>query len=108
MRRTNPATGKVLGKVNLSQEFFGEGLTIIADSIYQLTWRSRQGFIYDKETLQRKGSFVYSTEGWGLTDDGTQLIMSDGSEKLYFLSPESFEGNKNTKRKGARIPGQDA
>ena len=94
VRRTNPATGKVLVKVSLSREFFGEGLTIIGDNIYQITWRSRQGFIYDKETLGRKGSFIYSTEGWGLTDDGTQLIMSDGSEKLYFLSAESFEVTK--------------
>ena len=77
-------------RVNLPARFFGEGLTIIGDSIYQLTWRSRQGFIYDKESLRQKGSFTYLTEGWGLTDDGTQLIMSDGTEKLYFLSPTNF------------------
>ncbi|MDE0291685.1 MAG: glutaminyl-peptide cyclotransferase [Candidatus Dadabacteria bacterium] len=90
LRKTDPATGKVLAKTDLPREFFGEGLTIIGDSIYQLTWRSRQGFIYDKESLQQKGSFTYFTEGWGLTDDGTQLIMSDGTEKLYFLSPRNF------------------
>lgn len=91
LRKTNPATGKVLAKANLPREFFGEGLTIIGESIYQLTWKSGQGFIYGRENLKRKGSFTYSTEGWGLTDDGTQLIMSDGTEKLYFLSPDSFE-----------------
>lgn len=90
LRKINPFTGGVLVKVNLSAKFFGEGLTIIGDSIYQLTWRSRQGFIYDKESLQQKGSFTYFTEGWGLTDDGTSLIMSDGTEKLYFLSPKTF------------------
>ena len=90
LRRTDPATGKVLAKADLPREFFGEGITIIGDSIYQLTWKSGQGFIYAKESLKREGSFTYSTEGWGLTDDGTQLIMSDGTEKLYFLSPESF------------------
>ena len=90
LRKINPVTGEVLVKANLSARFFGEGLTIIGDSIYQLTWRSRQGFIYDKESLQQKGSFTYFTEGWGLTDDGTQLIMSDGTEKLYFLSPGNF------------------
>ena len=94
LRKTNPATGDVVVKISLAQEFFGEGLTIIGDSIYQLTWRSRQGFIYNKESLQQEGSFTYSTEGWGLTDDGTNLIMSDGTDKLYFLSPESFEVTK--------------
>ena len=94
LRKTNLSTGKVLVKTDLSPEFFGEGLTIIGDRIYQLTWKSGQGFIYGKEDLARKGSFSYSTEGWGLTDDGTQLIMSDGTEKLYFLSPGSFEVTK--------------
>lgn len=94
LRKTNPATGEVIAKTSLSREFFGEGLTILGDSIYQLTWRSGQGLIYDKKTLQRRGSFTYSTEGWGLTDDGTSLIMSDGTEKLYFLSPESFKVTK--------------
>lgn len=90
IRKTNPATGKVLVKVNLPARFFGEGLTMIGDNTYQLTWKSGQGFIYGRENLKRKGSFTYSTEGWGLTDNGTQLIMSDGTEKLYFLSPTNF------------------
>ena len=94
LRKTTPATGDVIVKISLAREFFGEGLTIIGDSIYQLTWRSRQGFIYNKESLQQEGLFTYSTEGWGLTDDGTSLIMSDGTDKLYFLSPESFEVTK--------------
>ncbi len=94
LRRTNPATGEVTAKINLSPKFFGEGLTILGDSIYQLTWKSGQGFIYDRKTLGRKGSFTYSTEGWGLTDDGTSLIMSDGTEKLYFLSPRNFKVTK--------------
>lgn len=90
LRKINPLTGAVLARVNLPARFFGEGLTVIGDSIYQLTWRSRQGLIYDKESLEQKGSFTYLTEGWGLTDDGTQLIMSDGTDKLYFLSPRNF------------------
>ena len=94
LRKTHPPTGDVIAKTVLSREFFGEGLTIIGDSIYQLTWKSGQGFIYDKEDLARKGSFSYSKEGWGLTDDGTSLIMSDGTEKLYFLSPKSFKVTK--------------
>ena len=94
VRRTDPATGKVLARTDLAGKFFGEGLTIIGDTIYQLTWKSRRGFIYGKQDLKRRGSFTYSTEGWGLTDNGTQLIMSDGTEKLYFLSPESFKVTK--------------
>ncbi|MCY4379597.1 MAG: glutaminyl-peptide cyclotransferase [Candidatus Dadabacteria bacterium] len=106
LRKTNPATGKVLAKTDLPREFFGEGLTIIGESIYQLTWKSGQGFIYGRENLKHKGSFAYSMEGWGLTDDGTQLIMSDGTEKLYFLSPESFEVAKvlRVKENGAPVP----
>ena len=105
LRKTNPAMGKVLAKIDLPREFFGEGLTIIGDSIYQLTWKSGKGFIYGKESLKLKGSFTYSTEGWGLTDDGTQLIMSNGTEKLYFLSPESFEVTKvlSVKENGATV-----
>ena len=94
LRKTNPSTGEVLAKVTLPRKFFGEGLTVVGKSIYQLTWKSGRGFIYGREDLQRKGSFTYSTEGWGLTDDGTSLIMSDGTEKLYFLSPKSFEVTK--------------
>ena len=107
LRKTNPATGKVLAKTDLPREFFGEGLTIIGESIYQLTWKSGQGFIYSRENLKRKGSFAYSTEGWGLTDDGTQLIMSGGTEKLYFLSPESFEVTKvlSVKENGSAVAG---
>lgn len=106
LRKTDPVSGKTLAKTDLPREFFGEGLTIIGDSIYQLTWKSGQGFIYGKENLKRKGSFTYSTEGWGLTDDGTRLIMSDGTEKLYFLSPESFEVTKvlSVKENGAAVP----
>ena len=105
LRKINPFTGGALVTVNLPARFFGEGLTIIGDSIYQLTWRSRQGFIYDKESLQQKGSFTYFTEGWGLTDDGTQLIMSDGTEKLYFLSPKTFGITKvlSVKENGAAV-----
>jgi len=106
LRKINPATGEVLAKVDLPRKVFGEGLTIIGDTIYQITWKSRRGFIYDKESMERKGSFTYSTEGWGLTDDGTQLIMSDGTEKLYFLSTENFKVTKvlRVKKDGSRVP----
>lgn len=100
MRKTNPATGKIVLKTNLPRKYFGEGTTAIGDRIYQLTWKSRKGFIYSKKTLEKEGTFRYSTQGWGLTDDGTLLIMSDGSEKLYFLSPDDFSVKKTLRVRG--------
>ena len=94
MRKTELATGRTLLKRDLPERYFGEGSTALGEKVYQLTWKSRKGFIYSKRTLERKGMFRYSTEGWGLTDDGELLIMSDGSEKLYFLSPEDFSVKK--------------
>jgi glutamine cyclotransferase len=59
--------------------------------IYQLTWRSRRGFVYSASGLELVGEFSYATEGWGLTTDGTHLVMSDGTSRLYFLDPRSFD-----------------
>lgn len=75
----------------LPDEFFGEGLTIAGSEIIQLTWRSRVGFIYDKETFAVRKEFDYQTEGWGITYDGERLIMSDGSATLYFLDPKTLQ-----------------
>lgn len=72
-------------KVSLSPEYFGEGITIFGSKVYQLTWKNRTGFIYDLRTFARSGTFAYQTEGWGITHDSTNLIMSDGSNRLYFL-----------------------
>ena len=72
-------------------EYFGEGITIVNNTILQLTWQSNIGFIYDKNTFALLGNFSYSTEGWGLTYDGSNLIMSDGSSNLYFLDPVTFQ-----------------
>lgn len=82
--------GTVLKKLDLLPEYFGEGLTILNDIIFQITWQSGTGFMYDKSSFRQIGTFNYSTEGWGLCNDGTHLIMSDGSEFLYFYTPESF------------------
>jgi glutamine cyclotransferase len=91
LRRVDLATGAVLAQVELSEEFFGEGLAMVDGLLVQLTWESNVGFIYDKETLSLLGNFTYLTDGWGLTYDGTQLIMSDGSPKLYFLDPVTYQ-----------------
>ena len=85
-------TTQNIAKTELSDEYFGEGSTIIGDKLYQLTWQSRKGFIYDKNTLNLVSEFNYPSrinEGWGLTYDGKNLILSDGSKNLYFISPEN-------------------
>ncbi len=90
LRKTDFKTGKTLDELPLDTQYFGEGLTVLNNRIYQLTWREQMGFIYDLESFRQIGSFSYSTEGWGLTNDGKNLIMSDGSEFLYILNPETF------------------
>lgn len=85
---------KIVKKIDLAYRFFGEGLTVLDDKIYQLTYRAQTGFIYDKSSLKQIGKFTYKTQGWGLSNDGRHLIMSDGSYKLYFLDPASFVPKK--------------
>ncbi len=75
----------------LPNNIFGEGSTSVGDKIIALSWRAGKGFIHDRDTLEPLGSFAIRTEGWGLTFDGEKLIMSDGSSRLRFLDPQSFE-----------------
>jgi glutamine cyclotransferase len=91
LRQEDLATGNIIQQTNLSLQYFGEGMTIVNDKIIQLTWQTCIGFIYDKNTFAQIGNFTYSTEGWGLTYNGSQLIMSDGTDKLYFLDPTTFQ-----------------
>jgi len=90
LRKVELETGSVLQSCKLPDEFFGEGITIYRDRIIQLTFQSRVGFVYNKETFELLREFSYPTEGWGLTHDGSNLIMSDGTPMLYFLDPETF------------------
>jgi len=90
LRRVDIQTGRVVDIVHLEDEFFAEGIAIWKDRIIQLTWRSYQGFVWDKENLTQTGSFSYRKEGWGITSDATRLIMSDGSDALYFLDPSDY------------------
>jgi glutamine cyclotransferase len=83
-------TGNTLQIYALTNKFFGEGITIFGDKIIQLTWRSNKGFIYDKSSLELLQEFGYLTEGWGITYDGSRLIMSNGTATLQFLDPETF------------------
>lgn len=91
LRRVDVATGEVLRQVDLPGQYFAEGLTNWEDSLVQLTWREHQGFVYDKDDFTQTGAFDYLTEGWGLTQDGERLILSDGTSTLSFLDPETFE-----------------
>ncbi len=91
LRRANIESGVVFQQVDLSAQYFGEGLTVVGDSLVQLTWREQVGFVYDKATLALKGNFTYAGEGWGLTYDGSRLIMSNGSSYLTFLDPANYQ-----------------
>ncbi len=84
-------TGRVTKSRELDARFFGEGITVYKDKIIQLTWTARRGFVYQKSTFEPVTEFTYPTQGWGITHDGTRLIMSDGTDKLFFLSPNTFE-----------------
>lgn len=90
LRKVEISTGKVLQSNNLSQEYFGEGITLLNNKIYQLTWTSGVCFAYDFDTFGNAGTFTYSTQGWGLTSNQTELIMSDGSNVIYFIEPQNF------------------
>ena len=88
--RTDLATGKVLQSKELSKEEFGEGITVLGDKIYQLTWLNGKLHIYDKATLRHLATHTYKGEGWGLTSDGEKLYMSDGTNYIRVLNPETL------------------
>lgn len=90
LRKVEPETGKVVMRVTLPERFFAEGLEIVGDRIYQLTWREGHCFVYDKATFALVEQFRYPGEGWGLAFDGEHLILSDGSATLRFLDPKTF------------------
>jgi glutaminyl-peptide cyclotransferase len=89
LRRVDLTSGRVLQEHRLDDQYFAEGLTILNDRIYQLTWKHGRGFVYDRETFAVLDSFSYTGEGWGLANDGTSLIMSDGTNVLRFLDPDT-------------------
>jgi glutamine cyclotransferase len=94
LRSVEPETGKVLKKADVPLPFFAEGLTLLNRKIYQLTWQHQVGFIYDYESFQKTGQFSYAGEGWGLTNNGHSLILSDGTNRIRFLDPDSFRVTK--------------
>ena len=91
LRKVELETGNVLQTHKLPDQLFGEGITVFGERIYQLTWQSGIGFVYDKNSFELLREFRYPTEGWGITHDGNSLIMSDGTSTLRFLDPDTLE-----------------
>ena len=91
LREVDLKTGKVTRSISLDEQYFGEGITILDGKIFQLTWKNNFCFIYDLKTFQYKEYFRYPYEGWGLTNNGKELIVSDGSSDLRFIDPNSFK-----------------
>lgn len=94
LRLVELETGRVLDKVDVPMPYFAEGITLLNGKLYQLTWQNGVGFIYDASTLTKTGQFKYDGEGWGLTNDGKSLILSDGTNRIRFLDPTSFQVTK--------------
>jgi glutamine cyclotransferase len=94
LRKLELETGRVLQIQNLPQEYFGEGIALFRDQAFMLTWKEETGFIFDLTTFDLIEHFAYSSEGWGLTDDDHDLIMSDGSSRLTFLQPDTLKALK--------------
>ena len=104
LRRVNLESGEVLQQADVPGQLFGEGIALLDDKIYQLTWQSRMGFVYDAESFERLATFQYPTEGWGLTHDGQDLIMSDGSATLYWRDAETLAETRRVQVKDSRGP----
>lgn len=90
LRLLDLESGELLKRKNLDSRYFGEGITILGDKIYQLTWQSHVGFVYDRDSFTQVASFYLPGEGWGITHDGEHLIVSDGSSYLRFLDVETL------------------
>lgn len=95
-------TGSAARKAELSATYFGEGITILNNKVYQLTWKNSKGFIYDLKTFKQTGTFSYTGEGWGLTHDNKNLIMSNGSSRLTFLDTVTLKPVKTLEVYDAR------
>ncbi len=94
VRKVDLKTGKILERIDLPDTIFGEGIALADGKIVTLSWRAKKGFVYDKQSLSLTGEFSYDTEGWGITHDGTQFIMSDGSATLQMLDTKTLAVTK--------------
>jgi glutamine cyclotransferase len=94
LRKVDLETGKVSQQVEVPTQYFAEGLAVLGGKAFQLTWQNGKGFVYDLQSLRQEKEFFYTGEGWGLATDGQSLIMSDGTSKIRFLDPLTFEANR--------------
>ncbi len=101
------ASGIQNKKVTIDKKYFGEGITILNNKIYQLTWQDHVGFIYDFKTFLKIGEFQNDREGWGLTHNDRNLIMSDGSDKLHFLDTVSLKIIRSVRVKENNAPQEE-
>ena len=90
LRKVDLKTGAVLKRVEVAAQYFAEGLAILSNKMFQLTWQNHKGFVYDLMSFEKKQEFSYEGEGWGLATDGQQLILSDGTDQIRFLDPATF------------------
>jgi glutamine cyclotransferase len=100
----DPGSGTQDKKVTLGNQYFGEGITVLNNKIYQLTWKNKVGFIYDASSYKKLGEFNYGTEGWGITTDKKNLIMSDGTEKLFFIDTASLKVSRTVNVMEKNLP----
>jgi glutamine cyclotransferase len=107
LRKVQLETGKVLQQIRLDSRYFAEGLTDWGNRLVQLTWETNIGFVYDLASFKQTGTFAYAGEGWGLTHDGTRLIMSDGTPTLRFLDPATFRVVGSLQVKDGALPVED-
>lgn len=91
LRRVDLKSGRVLQQIEVSPQYFAEGLALLGNRLFQLTWQNHKAFVYDLESFQLQREFTYEGEGWGLTTDGQWLILSDGTAEIRFLDPTTFE-----------------
>lgn len=104
LREVEITTGRINRAMQLPPTVFGEGLALWNDALIVLTWQNRVAFAFDKATFKLQKQFRYDTEGWGLTQDGRSLIMSDGSSTLYFMDPSTFQLLRKVDVKSAEVP----
>ena len=106
LRRVDPQTGAVEHRVAISPAFFGEGLARVGNRLIMLTWKAQRAFVFEFDSFTPTGSFNYRGEGWGLCDDGSRLIMSNGSDRLTFRDRETFEpvGDVGVTLRGLPLP----
>lgn len=104
VREVNPATGEVLRKRPMAKNIFAEGITLLNNELWILTWKENTAYVFEPDTFKFLRTHAYQGEGWGLTHDGTQLIMSDGSSKLKFIDPKDFSVKKTIEVKDGSQP----